>query len=423
MLKLLNLMVRLEWPIRLLNPLFGRFNPFLSEFRSDPYPRLAELRSREPVYFSPVLRGWVLTRYADVARVLRDPRFSVDRTQISLGRVLNPFRAISPEFGELIKSTLLMLDPPAHTRIRTLVNKAFTPRMVEVLRPRIQEIINGLLDHVEERGEMDLIRDLAFPLPLIVIAEMLGVPAEDRASFRRWSNDLTALLDPLSSPGGLSGAQAAFEEIAPYFKRILAERRREPRADLISALAAVEGGEGRLDETELLALCLLILGAGHETTVNLIGNSVAALLRNPGERKRLQEEPSLLPTAVEEFLRYDSPVQITDRLATEDVEIGGRQIRKGQLVGLLLGAANRDPEQFPLPDRLDVERRENRHLAFGHGVHFCLGAPLARTEAQLAIGTLLRRFPHLDGPEPEHWRPSIVLRGPVSLPLSLGDSG
>jgi hypothetical protein len=420
MLRLLRTLVRLKWPIRLLNPLLGRFNPLLPEYHVDPYPFYRALRSSAPAYFSPAFRVWVLSRYRDIVEVLRSPRFSVERGRAEIPSFLNPFGGISEEFARTIGRSLLMVDPPDHTRLRGLVNKAFTPRMVERLEPRIQEIVDSLLGAAARAGGLDVVRDLAFPLPVIVIAEMLGVPPEDRDRFRRWSNDLAVLLDPFTGERDLGDAQDAFEELGEYFRHIFEQRRREPRSDLMSALVAAEESGERLDSTELLANCSLLLGAGHETTSNLIGNACVALLRNPGERKRLQDDPSLMRSAVEEFLRFDSPVQATDRVASEDCEIDGARVRKGQFVVLLLGSANRDPEQFEAPDRLDVGRRENRHLAFGHGAHFCLGAPLARLEARVALETLLRRFPRFDGgPDPSGWRPSMILRGPTALRISL----
>jgi hypothetical protein len=407
--------------VRLASPLFGRWNPFLPAFRADPYPTYRALRSQAPVYRHPVFRSWVLTRYADVEAVLRDPGFSVDRTKLPLFRLLRWARRDESDFARAVERNLLMLDPPAHTRLRGLVSRAFTPRAVERLRPRIEAIAAELLERAAGCGELELVRDLAYPLPVTVIAELLGVPAADHERFKRWSDELTALLDPLQARGGMRRARAAFEELSAYFRAVLAERRREPRDDLVGALAAVEDGGDRLSEIELLSLCMLLLGAGHETTTNLIGNAVVALLRHPGERKRLQDDPGLAESAVEELLRFDSPVQVTDRVAREPREIGGRRIRPGQLVGLVLGAANRDPEAFPEPDRLDLGRRENRHLAFGQGAHFCLGAQLARLEARVALARLFERFPDLRGdPERVEWRRSIVLRGPLRVPLALG---
>jgi pimeloyl-[acyl-carrier protein] synthase len=408
------------WVVRALAPLIGRFNPFLPEYRIDPYPFYARLRREAPVYFSPITRGLVFTRHADVVALLQDPRFSVERQRAKLFQRLKPFRNMSGAFVEAITSNLLMLDAPRHTRLRRLVNKAFTPRMVARLRPRIETLVDELLAACERRGEMDVIRDLAYPLPVIVIAEMLGLPREDRDRLKHWSDDLAALLDPLQASGGLARLERTFGEVAAYFGDVFAARRAAPRDDLISALATVDDGGDTLGDIELVSLAMLVLGAGHETTTNLIGNAVVALLRHPSERRRLQDDASLLPSAVEEFLRWDSPVQLTDRVATEDGEIAGHRVKTGMMVAVILGAANRDPERFADPDRLDVGRIDNAHVSFGHGVHFCLGAALARLETEIAIGALVRRFPDFAGDaHPTCYRRSMVLRGVTSLPLRL----
>ena len=418
MLKLIQGVLQREWAVRLLSPVIGKFNPFLGEFRADPYPAYAALRGRDPVYFSPSLRGWILTRHAYVAAVFQDARFAADRTQSNLIRRLNPLGGIRPDFRAAITSSLLMIDPPRHTRLRRLVNKAFTPRVVENLRPRIQAIVDELLDRVAPNREMELMRDLAGPLPVRVIAEMLGIPPEDHEDFKRWSDALTVLVDPMQGEGGFGPAESAFEALASYLRRVFEERRRTPRDDLISALVQVEEQGDALTDAELLSLSGLILGAGHETTTNLLGNAVVALLRHPAERRRLQDDASLIANAVEEILRYDSPVQLTDRVATEECEIDGNRVRKGVLVALVLGAANRDPERFPEPDRLDVGRSGNQHFAFGHGAHFCLGAALARAEAQIAISSLLSKFPDFGGDVDRIvWKRSMVLRGPTALAL------
>jgi pimeloyl-[acyl-carrier protein] synthase len=352
--------------------------------------------------------------------VLQDARFSVNRQQSKLFQRLRIFEALPAHFAVAITRNLLMLDPPDHTRLRRLVNKAFTPRRVEALRPRIQAIVEEILGGLRDAREIDLIHDFAYPLPVIVIAEMLGVPAADRTQFKRWSDELVALLDPLQAENGLDAAQQAFVEFCAYFRQIFQARRRQPQDDLVSALVAAEEQGDTLTEAELLSMCMLILGAGNETTTNLIANAVLALLRHPDERRRLLDDPSLMPTAVEEFLRFDSPIQVTDRVATQDCRIDGRQVRKGELVGLILGAANRDPQQFPDPDRLDLGRQPNDHLAFSYGTHFCLGAALARAEAEIALSALLRHFPRFDGAlQPPGWKRSLVLRGPTALPLRL----
>ncbi|MDJ0852855.1 MAG: cytochrome P450 [Myxococcota bacterium] len=420
MLDLLRWLIRLGWPFRLANPLFGGYNPFLREFREDPYPAYRALREQHPVTFHRVFKAWMLTRHEDAVRVLKSPGFSVDRTQVPVPRIMSLFsRPLAPDFKEAIQRNLLMLDPPDHTRIRNLVNKAFTRRVVEGMRPRIQTLVDELLDAAEPGGEMELMRDFAVPLPIKVIAEMLGVPPEDHVRFKSWSEDMTALLDPFHAPKGLRGAQEAFVGLSAYFREIFAERRREPRDDLVSRLVAVEEEGDALTEAELLSTCVIILGAGHETTTKLIGNAVVALLRHPDERKRFADDPSIAATAVDEFLRFDSPVQLTDRVATEDIEIGGHVIRKGQLVAPILAAANRDPEVFAEPDRLDLGRRDNPHVAFSLGNHFCLGAQLARAEAEIALTSLFQRFPDLDGDPNPPRVPSMLLRGPASLPLTL----
>lgn len=423
-LSLFQTMVRWEWPMRLLNPLLGDFNPFLPEYRVDPYPVYRKLQAKHRAYpTTKLLSGTLLLlHYDDMVAVLNDPRFSVDRREADVFKRLQPLRGLSPRFIEGIQSALLMTDPPAHTRLRRLVNKAFTPRVVEGLRGRVQALVDELLDAVAARGEMEVIRDLAYPLPVIVIAELLGIPSQDRDRIKAWSDTLAVLLDPLQAVDGLTPTERAYEEITAYMRPIFAARLVEPRDDLISALVAVEDDGQKLSETELLSLSMLILGAGHETTTNLIANGVLALLRHPHQRRRLQDDPSLIGSAVEEFLRYDSPVQLTDRVATVDCEIAGHPVRRGGVVALLLGAANRDPSRFADPDRLDIGRRDNHHLSFGHGAHFCLGAALARIEAQIAIATLLRRFPDFDGERmPALWKRSMVLRGPTKLRVWWGE--
>jgi len=420
MLKLIQRLIRMEWPVRLAAPLFGKFNPFLPEFRRDPYPTYARLRREAPVYRSRPLGGFILTRHRDIVAILGDPRSSVDRNQSEIFRKYNPFTRMRPEFAEAITRSLLMLDAPDHTRLRKLVVKAFTPRTVERLRQRIEVLVDELLDAVEARGTMDLVADFAYPLPVIVIAEMLGLPPADRDRHKHWSDDVASVLDPFQATNGMDDAERSFFELKAYLEPIFEARRRAPQDDLISGLVAVRDGSDVLSDSELLSLCTLLLAAGNETTTNLIGNAVLALLRHPREKQLLREAPELRRAAVEEFLRYDSPVQLTDRLVTRDFEIDGHVIRKGQLVGLILGAANRDPEVFAEPDRLRFDRGDVPHLAFSHGAHFCLGAQLARLETEIAIGRLLERFPNFDGPlEPPGRKRSIVLRGPLSLPLQL----
>jgi hypothetical protein len=420
MLRLLQWLVSLQWPLRLLGFLFGGFDPWLEENRRDPVPAYRRLRETEPIRRNRLQGTWVLSRYDDVAAVLRDPRFTTDRTSLLPFRLMRRSSRHHPDFVSLLDRNLLMLDGEEHRRVRGLVSKAFTPRRIEALRPRIEAIVEGLLDAVAAKGELELVHDLAHPLPVVVIAELLGVPLEDRERFRGWSNDVVEILDLMSGRDGLRPAWRGAEGLAGYFRGLLAERRRAPKDALLSAMLAAEEDGVALGEADLLALCALLLAAGHETTTNLIGNAVLALLRHPGERKRLQDDLGLMPSAVEEFLRFDSPVQVTDRVISEDLDFRGHRFRRGQLAVCLIGAANHDPARFPEPDRLDLGRGDRGHLAFGLGPHVCLGAPLARLEAEVALSGLLRRFPSFTGPlEPPGRRASVVLRGPTSLPLTL----
>jgi cytochrome P450 len=391
------------------------FNPMDPEFLADPYPTYHRLRDEDPVHHSP-LDFWVLTRYEDVAVVLRDPRF-IKEPLVSV---------VAARFGVTVPPgvglSMLDRDPPDHTRLRSLVSKAFTPRVVEGLRPRVQTIVDDLITRAEAVGSMDLIEEFAYPIPVNVICEMLGVPVEDHERFKGWSLDIARGLDsvwlpPESEIPKRSGAGR--HAIGDYMRELIAERRASPRGDLLSALIAAEEAGDKLSEDELIATCILLLIAGHETTVNLIGNGTLALLRHPEELRRLRETPGLITSAVEELLRYDGPVQRTARITSTEVTIGGRTIAKGEMVMPFIGAADRDPSQFPDPDRLDLGRSDNRHIAFGWGIHFCLGAPLARLEGQIAIDTLVRRLPGLAlvDDEPEY-RQSLTLRGLKALPVT-----
>jgi cytochrome P450 len=317
---------------------------------------------------------------------------------------------------------MLDRDPPDHTRLRGLVSKAFTPRALEKLRPGIQQIVDALLDQVAGRGSMDLIEEFAYPLPVRVICEMLGVPVQDHERFKAWGLDIARGLDAIMLPPDSEVGQRSVSgrrALAEYFRELIAERRAAPRDDMLSALIAAEEAGDKLNEEELLATCILLLVAGHETTVNLIGNGTLALLRHPAELRKLRDHPGLIGSAVEELLRFDGPVQRTARIPSEDITIGGQTIGKGELVMPFLGAADRDPAQFPDPDRLDLTRTDNRHIAFGMGIHFCLGAPLARMEGQIAIKTLLARLPRLTlATDRPRFRQSLTLRGLQALPVS-----
>jgi cytochrome P450 len=390
------------------------FNPMDPDFIADPYPMYHRLRSQDPVHQSP-LGFWVLTRYEDVVASLRDPRLAKE--------AIAAF--VAARFGREIPGmglSMLDRDPPDHTRLRSLVSKAFTPRVVETLRPRIQQVVDDLLARVEGTGSMDLIEQFAYPIPVIVICEMLGVPVEDHQQFKSWGLDIARGLDatllPIDSDVG-PRSMSARRALSDYFRELIARRRASPRADLLSGLIVAEEAGDKLNEEELLATCILLLVAGHETTVNLIGNGTLALLRNPDQLRLLRENPGLIGSAVEELLRYDGPVQRSARIPSEDVTIGGRTIGKGEMVMPFIGAADRDPAQFPDPDRLDITRTDNRHIAFGWGIHFCLGAPLARVEGQIAINALVQRLPRLAlaTEAPEH-RLSLTLRGLKTLPVA-----
>ena len=397
------------------------FNPMDPELRSDPYPFYSRLRQRDPFHRCRNADGWVLSRYEDVLTVLRDPSYSADE------RNHRRFRSFVERFKRAglrdpyadDRGSMLRLDPPDHTRLRGLVAKAFTPRAVERMRARIDTILKELLDSRPARGPMELVAELAAPLPVRVIAEMLGIPPEDHERFRDWSNEVVRGLGD-GTFEDRKASERAGEELERYFEAVIAARRIAPKDDLISALAAAEDAGDRLKRNELLSTLTLLLVAGNETTTNLISNATLALLRNPDQLELLRRAPEKVPDAIDEFLRYDSPVQMTSRIARTDRELAGHRIRAGQQLILLLASANRDPEAFPDPDRLDVTRTDVRHVAFSHGIHFCLGAQLARLEAGLALEALISRFPKFTLlPQEIPWRNNTILRGPKALWLDL----
>ncbi|HEX9839188.1 MAG TPA: cytochrome P450 [Anaerolineales bacterium] len=391
------------------------------EIRADPYPFYAQLRSQDPVHWDEMLGFWVLTRYADISSVYADARFSrAQGLRRGFERLPEAEQRIAEPVYRTFSKTMFYSDPPYHTRLRGLVNNAFTPNAVEQMRPHVQRMVDSLLDAVQAQGEMDAIQDLAHPLPVLVISQMLGLPAEERGRFKQWSDDLFAILGSVPhAPEAMEHASRSLAELTDYLTALSHSRRQKPQNDLISALVGVVEEGQRLTQEELIANVTILLSAGHETTSNLIGNGLLALLRNPNQMQMLREHPKLVASAVEEMMRYDNPVQIAYRSAAEDVEIGGKFIRKGQLVNSILAAGNRDPERFSEPDGFDITRDEGRHLGFGLGIHFCIGAPLVRLEAQIAFSTILRRFPELHlATENLEWQEHPIFRGVKSLPLT-----
>ena len=390
----------------------------------DPFPLYQWLRENDPVHRSEELDCWVLTRYVDVAGKLdSDPRLSVERIAPLIRKVPKSMQKELDPLRQHLMSWMQHYDPPDHTRLRKLASKAFTPRTVEKLRSRTRVLADELLDAVQARGTMDVGPEFAFPLPIISITELMGLPPDDRDQFHRWSMDITRFMGGIGPdfPSVARRAQQSVLEVSDYLKGLVEQRRRQPEDDLISDLVAVEEEGERLTERELYGMCVFLLVAGHHTTMSLLTNGLLALLQHPEQAQRLKDDPSLVRSAVEELLRFDSPIQFLSRYARQDFEQDGRQIRKGQKLWVMLGAANRDPEQFPEPDRLDIGRKPNRHVAFGYGVHFCLGAPLARLEGVIGFEALLGRLPNLRLAGAPGRRPGIN-RAVVSLPAAF-DSG
>jgi cytochrome P450 len=400
-------------------------NLLSGEVLENPYPTYAHLRATDPVRWDDSLQGWIVSRYDDVYGALRDPKhFSSDRVERLLAsRVPEGTRSLIAPFVNLAAQWMWMLDPPQHTRLRRLMNKGFLPRAVQNLRPLIEETVNALLDKVVDQDRMDLIHDFAYPLPAIILADIYGIPRADADLLKRWSDALKVFIG--GSPELSSTAADAIKsinEMMVYFRQAIAERRTAPRDDLISRLVQTEDGGEFLSETELCSNLLLVLAASYVTTMDMIGNGMLALLQQRPQWNLLRFQPDLVPIAIDELLRYDGPVQLTHRLATEDIELRGRRIRKGDIVYLLRASANRDAERFFEPDRVDVTRRDIGHVAFGAGVHYCLGAVLARQEGEVAFGELLRRFPTIQfDPQANVIRRADTLqfRGLRTLPVLL----
>ena len=387
------------------------------EVLANPYPLYQQLRTEDPVHWDPFLHAWVVTRYADVITVLQ--RFSANRTPTAEQLTVLGLESLTP-LARVMVHQMLFLDPPAHGRVRGLASKAFTPRRVEVLRGHIQEITDSLLDAVQGKGEMDIIADLAYPLPAIVTAEMLGVPTSDWKQLTTWSGNFAQVLGNFQhNPDHAVQVIQSLEEMITYFRAAIRENEKHPCEGLIHALMTAEQDGDHLTEEEIIANTIVTMVGGQETTTNLIGNGILSLLRYPDQLAKLQSDSSFIPSAVEELLRYESPSQHTARLAPDDVQLGDKTIRKRQAVIAVMGAANHDPERFPEPDRLDICRQDNRHVAFAWAAHFCFGAPLARIEGQTAFETVLRRMPKLAlKPVTITWRENLGLRGLTALPVT-----
>lgn len=431
------------------NDPFSLLNLQREEIRSNPYPFYDMLRRHDPVHWDDEMGFWVLTRYTDIDSLYTDERFSrAQGLMRGFERLSKADRSIASPVYHSFSQTVFYADPPYHTHLRGLMNHAFTPRRVERLRPYIQRTVDELLDTACAKPAVDIIQDLAYPLPVIVIAELLGLPAGDRAMFKKWSDDLFAILGTVrpKSQELLERAAQSLEEMTDYVKALSRARRESPQDDLLTALLTFTendasdcphphrpnthpAGEGVVLEQsassdltgdELVANINILLSTGHETTTHLLGNGLLALLQNPDELRKLQAKPALLASAIEEMLRYDNPVQITYRSAVEEAEIQGRRIRKGDLVNTIIGSANRDPQRFTHPDRFDITRNEGRHLGFGVGIHFCIGAPLVRLEAEIVFETLLRRFPELRlATDSLEWQEHPIFRGLKDLPVYL----
>jgi len=391
------------------------FNLLDPEVLANPYPLFHRLRTEDPVHWDPFLHTWVVTRYPDVVRVLRE--FSAARTPSPDQLTAIGLSSLNPIAQVMVKQ-MLFLDAPTHTRIRGLASSAFTPNKIEALRSHIREITKDLIDKVAANGRMEVIADLAEPLPCIVTAEMLGVPVEDHQQMKVWSQDFAEMLGNFQhNPDHAARILKSTEEMTTYFRCTMRQDKLRPDGLVCSLRDAKIQGD-HLTEEEVIANCIVTMVGGQETTTNLIGNGVLSLLRYPDQLEKLRANPSLIPSAVEELLRYECPSQHTARLAPEDTEMGGKIIRKRQAVMAVMAAANRDPERFPDPDRLDITRQDNKHVAFGWGAHFCFGAALARIEGQIVFEELLRRFPVWSlEPEPLEWRTNSGLRGLTALPI------
>ncbi|HSL44079.1 MAG TPA: cytochrome P450 [Anaerolineales bacterium] len=431
-----------------IHDVFSLLNLQREDIRANPYPFYEQLRNHDPIHWDEELGFWVFTRYADIDALYTDERFSrAQGLMRSFQRLPEGEQQIARPVFQSFSKTVFYADPPYHTHLRGLMNHAFTPRRVERLRPYVQKVIDELLDAAQSKPEPDIIHELAYPLPVMVIAELLGLPVSDRVHFKKWSDDLFAILGTVrhKSADVLEQAAQSFYEMTQYVADLSRKRRMDPQDDLLTALLSFTEESGScphyddsvsahragqlvrekerahtLTEEELMANINILLSTGHETTTHLIGNGLLALLQHPEQLRKLQAQPALLASAIEEMLRYDSPVQITYRSTLQDATIGGKRICKGDLVNTILGSANRDPERFSEPDQFDITRSQGRHLGFGVGIHFCIGAPLVRLEAEIVFETILRRFPRIRlATETVQWQEHPIFRGLKSLPVGL----
>ncbi|MET0569726.1 MAG: cytochrome P450 [Hyphomicrobiaceae bacterium] len=398
------------------------FNPGDPAFRANPYPMLARLRTEDPVHWSPALKSWVLTRYDDVKRALGASEMSPDRLTPFYASLPDATRSTLAEAMRYLNLWIVFRDPPEHTRLRSLVNKAFLPGTITSFRPQIENIITRLLDGLEPDSEVDLVAQFTMQLPALVIMGMLGVEQSHLYRIKAWSDDIMLFIGSAQdTPGKYELARRGAHEMAAFFRAEIAKRRAQPGSDLLSLLISARDERDSLSEDELVATAMLLLFAGHETTTNLLSTATLALIRTPDQRQRFIREPELAGTAVEEFLRYDAPTNAMTRIVRTEHEVGGKVLKTGDRVFAIINAANRDETQFAVPDRLDIGRTPNRHLTFGQGIHFCLGAQLARLEARIALPLLLERFPGiaLSRSEPV-WLDALIMRGLKSLPVALG---
>lgn len=397
------------------------YDPTLDEVRRNPFPLYERLRDEDPVHWSPAMRSWIVTRYDDVREVTGTRDMTPDRLTPFYESLRDERREILAEVMRYLRLWLVFRDPPEHTRLRRLMNSVFLPQTITGMRPAIQGVVDEILDGLDTSRPLDFVSEVAMLVPGHVILDMLGIPREDFARIKVWSDDMRAFIGSARSDGDrYERVQRGAHEMAAYFGDLIARRRAEPGPDFVTRMIAARDQDDSLTEDELVATCMLVLFGGHETTTNLLSTAVNALLDHPDQLERLRAQPEMIVSAVEEFLRYDGPSTSVARLVGREHELGGRVLKKGDRVFAMIGSANRDPRRFDAPDTLDLGRSPNRHLTFGQGIHFCLGAPLARLEGQVCLGAIAQRFPGLRRAEGEtEWIDAMIMRGLVSLPVRL----